>query len=66
MLAYRCPATEREVISSIETTAQELRRLRTLEISVWCPHCQSAHLIPATKAFVAGEALAGKDHEGVA
>ena len=56
MLAYRCPATQREVVSSIETTTSELRRLGTLEISVWCPHCRSPHCVPAVQAFIADEA----------
>jgi hypothetical protein len=48
VLVYRCPTTHRQVKSEIETTAQALARLRTLKLSLWCPHCGSGHIVCAS------------------
>ena len=47
MLTYRCPTIARVVHTSIETTENEIRRLSTLRLSLWCPYCQVGHAILA-------------------
>jgi hypothetical protein len=48
-LSYRCPNTSHEVITSIETDARALARLRDLKISLACPDCIGGHMIPANE-----------------
>jgi hypothetical protein len=45
MLIYQCPKTGKLVDTSIETTANEVRRLASFKLSLWCPHCQSPHIV---------------------
>lgn len=52
MLTYNCPATNRLVHTAIETTKETLKRMGSLKVSVWCPHCQSGHQIAACDAIV--------------
>lgn len=52
MLKYRCPNTYQEVTTSIETDVATLLEMRNLKISVWCPHCVTAHSIRASKAYI--------------
>ena len=47
MLVYMCPETRQLVDTAIETTESELRRLGSLRLSLWCPHCQTGHSIKA-------------------
>jgi hypothetical protein len=53
MLIYRCPKTSKSVRTSIETTDKELRRLASFKLSVWCPHCDDAHVILGKEASIA-------------
>jgi hypothetical protein len=46
MLTFPCPETGHRVSSSIETTEDDLVRMRCLKVSVWCPHCKLSHVIP--------------------
>jgi hypothetical protein len=52
VLFYRCPATNQQVQSEIETTPQTLQRLRGLKLSLWCPHCNTDHIICADETSV--------------
>jgi hypothetical protein len=52
VLVYRCPTTHRQVKSEIETTAQVLARLGALKLSLWCPHCDDAHMVCASETAV--------------
>jgi hypothetical protein len=45
VLTYMCPETKQVVATSVETTVSELRRLGSLKLSLWCPHCQTGHSI---------------------
>ena len=45
VLMYRCPNTSQDVRTWIDTDPQRLTRLRTLKISVACPHCIGGHNI---------------------
>jgi hypothetical protein len=47
VLTYLCPETKQVVDTSVETTESELRRLGSLRLSLWCPHCQTGHSIKA-------------------
>jgi hypothetical protein len=53
MLVYRCPESGRTVRTSIITSDNELRRLASFKLSVWCPHCDDAHAILGKDASVA-------------
>jgi|tagenome__1003787_1003787.scaffolds.fasta_scaffold9039276_1 hypothetical protein len=52
MLIYRCPATNEVARTSIDTTEETLRRLKSVQISVWCEHCKISHSIPASAASI--------------
>jgi len=49
ILSYRCPTTAHDVVTSIETDAETLARLRDLKVSVACPHCLGGHMVPANQ-----------------
>ena len=51
VLMYRCPNTSQDVRTSIDTDPLRLARLRTLKISVACPHCIGGHNIPANEMY---------------
>jgi hypothetical protein len=51
VLNYRCPSTSHEVITSIDTDAMALGRLRDMKISVACPHCIGGHMVPANQMY---------------
>ncbi len=53
MLTYRCPKQGKTVRTTIETTENDLRRLAAFKLSVWCPHCDDAHVIMGKDATVA-------------
>jgi hypothetical protein len=52
VLFYRCPTTHEQVQSEIETTPQALQRMGSLKLSLWCPHCQTAHVVCANETSV--------------
>jgi hypothetical protein len=53
MLIYRCPKNGKAVHTSIQTSGNEVRRLSAFKLSLWCPHCQDAHIILGKDATVA-------------
>jgi hypothetical protein len=53
-LKFRCPASNVEVETSIETDDRTLQRMRTMKLSVWCPHCFKSHSVPMGSAYVDG------------
>jgi hypothetical protein len=52
MLRYHCPITKRIVQTGIETNHNELGRIGSLQIALWCPHCQAGHSVPASETFL--------------
>jgi hypothetical protein len=48
-LAYRCPNTSNDVLTSIDIDRRALEKLRNLKVSVACPHCIGGHSIPANE-----------------
>ncbi len=52
MLKYRCPKSNREVTTSIETDTATLLNMRSMKLSVWCPHCGTSHQIRAADAYL--------------
>ena len=56
MLVFDCPITKNHVRTSVETSAEELKRLGGFRLSLWCPHCQTGHQIVATDARVVDDA----------
>jgi hypothetical protein len=53
ILTYRCPKTSHEVRTSIETDARALTKVRSLKVSVVCPHCVEGHVVPANEMYFA-------------
>jgi hypothetical protein len=53
-MRYRCPTTNDEITTAIETGRDVLSRMtaRNLKIWVWCPHCVSGHQIRAADALL--------------
>lgn len=60
MLKYRCPKSDREVTTSIETDTATLLNMRSMKLSVWCPHCATSHQIRAADAYLDAFALAAE------
>jgi len=58
MLVYRCPTTARMVRTSIDASEAEMRQLKTLQLSLWCPHCQAGHAIVGKDVQVVSEITA--------
>jgi hypothetical protein len=52
VLKYRCPESLFEVETSIATDDRTLKKMQSMKLSVWCPHCATAHTIPARDAYV--------------
>ena len=50
VLTYKCPETGRAVRTAILTNKTTLSKLSSLKLSVWCPHCGSAHKIAGYEA----------------
>ena len=51
-LTYECPDTRRAVLTGIVTNKATLTRLSGFKLSLWCPHCVSAHMIAGTDASI--------------
>ncbi len=54
-MMYQCPKSGKLVRTCIETSENELRRLASFKLSVWCPHCDDAHVILGKDASVASD-----------
>jgi phage FluMu protein Com len=52
MLKYKCPRSGRVVTTSIQTDTVTLLEMRSMKLSLWCPHCSTSHQIRATEAFL--------------
>jgi phage FluMu protein Com len=52
MLKYKCPRSGRVVTTSIQTDTVTLLEMRSMKLSLWCPHCFTSHQIRATEAFL--------------
>ena len=52
ILTYTCPETRRAVATAISTDGATLEGLAGFKISVWCPHCVSAHAIVGKDAIL--------------
>jgi hypothetical protein len=55
VLVYRCAVTQKQVTTGIDATEEQLARMGSLQISVWCPHCASGHKILAGDAIIVHE-----------
>jgi hypothetical protein len=63
VLAYTCPKTADNVITSIDTDPHTLVRLGSLKVSVVCPYCPGGHSIPANEMHF-GQVPRGSAREG--
>ena len=61
MLAYHCPKTKKLVRTSLETSADQLKRLGEFQLSLWCPYCQTGHQVVASDALVCDAEVASTD-----
>jgi hypothetical protein len=51
VLTYRCPKALCDVRTTIEIDRPGLAKLRTLKLSVACPHCIGGHSVPANEMY---------------
>jgi hypothetical protein len=56
IVVYRCPTTDNEVETAIESDNITLLRMQTSKLTlwVWCPHCMAGHQISAHEAHLKG------------
>jgi hypothetical protein len=52
VLVYRCPNSNRQVTTEIATTAQAVSRLGSLKLSLWCPYCETGHIVCASDTHI--------------
>ena len=52
VLMYTCPDTGRGVTTGISTNESALTRLGQLQLSVWCPYCETPHAIKHKEAML--------------
>ena len=57
VVVYRCPASEEDVTTAIETSKDTLVKMRAMDLTiwVWCPHCMAGHQIKPADAVLEGE-----------
>jgi hypothetical protein len=48
------------VQSAIDTSGEMLRRMGSIQLSLWCPHCLISHQVMAKNAWVLGDPPAGR------
>ena len=65
MLIYRCPKNGKAVRTGIHTSIEQVRRLSSFKLSLWCPHCGDAHVIFGRDAEVISD-VPNQPHEDVA
>jgi hypothetical protein len=52
VLVFNCPVTRKLVRTSIETSAAKVERLGSIQLSLWCPNCQTGHQVVASDARI--------------
>jgi len=59
VVRYRCPSTEEEVTTAIETGNDVLFKMRSMDLKiwVWCPHCMAGHTISPKDAILDDQAV---------
>jgi hypothetical protein len=59
VVRYRCPSTEEEVTTAIETGNDVLFKMRSMDLKiwVWCPHCMAGHTISPKDAILEDQAV---------
>ena len=57
VVRYRCPTTDEEVTTAIQTGHDVLVRMRAMDLTiwVWCPHCMAGHQIKPSAAILTDE-----------
>lgn len=54
MLAFRYAVFDVEVVTQIETDETTLDNMKSMKLSLWCPHCQRSHQILGNEGYVTG------------
>ena len=59
VVRYRCPNTDEEVTTAIETGNDVLFKMRSMDLKiwVWCPHCMAGHTIAPKDAILDDQAI---------
>jgi hypothetical protein len=59
VVRYRCPSTDEEVTTAIETGNDVLFKMRSMDLKiwVWCPHCMAGHTIGPKDAILDDQAV---------
>ena len=57
MVSYRCPASNEDVTTTIETGHDVLVRMQTFNLTLWawCPHCLAGHQVKASQVRLRGD-----------
>jgi hypothetical protein len=57
VVRYRCPTSDEEVTTAIETGNDTLVKMREMDLTiwVWCPHCMAGHQIKPAEAILEDE-----------
>jgi hypothetical protein len=59
VLRYRCPKSNAEVATTIDTRRDVLIRMRAMNLTIWawCPHCLTGHQVKPTEAKLDDEVV---------
>ena len=59
VVRYRCPNTDEEVTTAIETGNDVLFKMRSMDLKiwVWCPHCMAGNTIAPKNAILDEETV---------
>lgn len=52
MVTVRCPITDNEIPTGIETDVETLAHLPKVEVAVYCPECRERHFWTREHAYV--------------
>ena len=57
VVCYRCPTSDEEVTTAIETGKETLVKMRSMDLTiwVWCPHCMAGHQIKPSETVLEDE-----------
>jgi hypothetical protein len=68
VVSYRCPTTNEDVTTAIETGHDTLFRMKlmSMKIWVWCPHCMAGHQIRPSEAILQEEDVLTAAGDGIA
>lgn len=52
VLAFRCPTSDHEIVTHIDTDQTTLSNMKNMKLSLWCSHCERSHQVFGSEAYV--------------